>query len=151
MSISLRAVNLRAITSLRAATTGTVVVAGLAFSMSFTKLTALASANGVSGGQAWMLPIIVDGLQVVATVATVAMTRRRWYPWMLLIAGTAVSIAGNIAYSVAATPGNPVAAVIAALPPLALLFVTHLTVMLAHQASTADEAEETPELHAVAA
>ncbi|GAB4584460.1 hypothetical protein Ntsu_22920 [Nocardia sp. IFM 10818] len=101
--------------------------------MSFTKLTALAELNGVSAGQAWMLPVIIDGLQVVATVATAAMSRKRWYPWMLLLAGAVISIAGNVAYAEAATPGNLVAKAIAALPTLVVLVATHLTIMLARE------------------
>ncbi|NQE88071.1 DUF2637 domain-containing protein [Nocardia terpenica] len=101
--------------------------------MSFTKLTALAEANGVSTGQAWMLPVIIDGLQIVATVATVALPRKRWYPWALLLAGAVFSVGGNVAYAEAVLPGNPIAKAIAALPTLVLLVVTHLTVMLARE------------------
>ncbi|QDH93046.1 hypothetical protein SEA_STEPHIG9_31 [Mycobacterium phage Stephig9] len=133
---------LREITPLRSATAGTVVVAGLAFSMSFTKLSGLAGANGVSGWQAWMLPIILDGLVVVATAASAAMKRGRWYAWLLLVAGTAASVAGNMAYAHMVAPGNVVALILAAGPPIVLFLVTHLTIMLAHQTEESDGVEE---------
>lgn len=124
---------LREVTPLRSATAGTVVVAGLAFSMSFTKLSRLAGANGVDGWQAWMLPILLDGLVIVATAASASMKRGRWYAWVLLLAGTAASVVGNVAYAQMASPGNTVALVLAAAPPVVLFLVTHLTISLAHQ------------------
>lgn len=124
---------LREITPLRSATAGTVVVAGLAFSMSFTKLSRLAGANGVDGWQAWMLPILLDGLVIVATAASASMKRGRMYAWVLLLAGTAASVVGNMAYAHTYHPGNMIALTIAAAPPIVLFLVTHLTIMLAHQ------------------
>ncbi|APL99627.1 excisionase [Mycobacterium phage Camperdownii] len=112
----------------RVATAGTVAVGGLAFSLSFTALTELAADNGVA--QAWMVPLVVDGGVVVATTATVALRTHRWYPWTLLVLGSLVSVAGNVAH---AGPQGTVAMVIAAIPPLWLLASTHLTVLLYRQ------------------
>lgn len=111
----------------RAATAGTVVVGALSFSLSFSALSALAADNGV--GQAWMLPLVVDGGMIVATAATIALRRSRWFAWMLMILSSAVSVAGNVAHA----PGSAVAMVIAAIPAVWLLAATHLTVMLVHQ------------------
>ena len=117
------------------ATAGTVLIAGLAFWLSFTALTNLAERSGVAQRQAWAWPLIVDGLIVVATVAVVALDRKRaaWYPWLLLIAGTAVSVTANALHAtVAADPSVPgvLAGCVAAVPPLVLLASTHLTVVL---------------------
>ncbi|QXN73874.1 membrane protein [Mycobacterium phage Eaglepride] len=108
----------------RLAAAGTVFVGGLAFSLSFTALSELAANNGVAHG--WMVPLVIDGGVVVATTATVAL-RSQWYPWTLLILGTLVSVAGNVAH---AGPHGVIAMVIAAIPPLWLLASTHLTVLL---------------------
>lgn len=117
------------------ATAGTVLIAGLAFWLSFTALTNLAQRSGVAQRQAWAWPLIVDGLIVVATVAVVALDRKRaaWYPWLLLMAGAAVSVTANALHAtVAADPRVPglLAGCVAAVPPLVLLASTHLTVVL---------------------
>lgn len=117
------------VTPARAAIAGTVLIAGLAFSLSFTALTDLAARNGISPGQAWMLPLIVDGLVVVSTLATVA-PRGRWYAWALLILGTVVSVAANVSHADSISDGNPISIAIAAIPPIILLAVTHLSILL---------------------
>ncbi|AIK69071.1 hypothetical protein PBI_TRIKE_32 [Mycobacterium phage Trike] len=116
---------MKSLSSVNVATAGTIAVGGLAFSLSFTALSELAAASGVA--QAWMVPLVVDGGVVVATTATVALRTHRWYPWTLLILGTLVSVAGNVAH---AEPHGVIAMVIAAIPPLWLLASTHLTVLL---------------------
>lgn len=117
------------------ATGGTVGIAGFAFWLSFIALTDLARRSGVAEGQAWAWPLIVDGLIVVATVAAFALDGHRsaWYPWLLLIAATGVSVAGNVMHAtVTADAGVPalLAVCVAAVPPLMLLASTHLTVVL---------------------
>lgn len=117
------------------ATGGTVGIAGFAFWLSFIALTDLARRSGVAEGQAWAWPLIVDGLIVVATVAAFALDGHRsaWYPWLLLIAATGVSVAGNVMHAmVTAEPGVPalLAGCVAAVPPVMLLASTHLTVVL---------------------
>ena len=94
------------------AVAGTVVIAIGAFWLSFTALADLAHRSGIAANQAWAWPLIVDGIIVVGTVSVVALAGHRdaWYPWMLLVAGAAASVA--------------------AVPPLVLLAITHLTVVL---------------------
>ncbi|WXX09745.1 membrane protein [Mycobacterium phage MS619] len=111
--------------ALGVATAGTVAVGGLAFALSFTALSELSAANGV--GQAWMVPLVVDGGIIVATMATVALRAHQWYAWTLLLLSSLVSVAGNVAHAQA---HGPIAMVIAAIPPLWLLASTHLTVLL---------------------
>lgn len=125
------------------ATCGTVLIAAAAFWLSFTALSGLAGRSGVGRGQAWAWPLIVDGLIVVSTVAVVALdgSRAAWYPWLLLAAATAVSVAGNAVHAAvgadADVPG-PLAAFVAAVPPLVLLASTHLTVVLVRSSRAAD-------------
>ncbi|AXH45427.1 membrane protein [Mycobacterium phage Commander] len=113
--------------AVRVATAGTVAVGGLAFALSFTALSDLASHVGVTPGQEWMVPLVIDGGIIVATMATVALTRHGWYAWTLLILSSLVSVAGNVVH---AGPHGPIAMAVAAIPPLWLLASTHLTVLL---------------------
>lgn len=117
------------------AVAGTVFIAGGAFWLSFTALADLARRSGVDAGQAWAWPLIVDGIIVVATVAVVALAGQRsaWYPWALLAAGAVVSVTANAIHAVVAADADVhgvLAASVAAVPPLVLLAITHLTVIL---------------------
>lgn len=114
---------------------GTVFIAAGAFWLSFTSLSDLACRSGLDPAQSWVWPLIVDGIIVVATVAAVALARSRvaWYPWMLLIAGAAISVAANAIHAIVAdTTEVPLllAASVSAVPPLVLLAITHLTSVL---------------------
>ena len=117
------------------AVAGTVLIALGAFWLSFTALADLAKRSGISEGQAWAWPLIVDGIIVVATVSVVALAGHRaaWYPWMLLAAGALVSVTANAIHAVIAADADVpqlLAASVAAVPPLVLLAITHLTVIL---------------------
>ena len=138
------------------AVAGTVLIACGAFWLSFTALADLARRSGIEERQAWAWPLIVDGIIVVATVAVVALagTRTAWYPWMLLICGAGLSVTANSIHAIVAK-GVDVTAVlaasVAAVPPLVLLAITHLTVILTrHQPEHDPDAagEEVAELHA---
>ncbi|MRG58792.1 DUF2637 domain-containing protein [Agromyces sp. CFH 90414] len=114
---------------------GTVFIAAGAFWLSFISLSDLARRSGIDTAQAWVWPLIVDGIIVVATVAAVALARSRvaWYPWMLLAAGAAISVVANAIHAVVAeTTEVPLvlAAAVASVPPLVLLAITHLTSVL---------------------
>lgn len=126
------------------AVSGTVFIAAGAFWLSFTALADLAARSGVGAGQAWAWPLIVDGIIVVATVAVVALAGQRtaWYPWALLVGGAAVSVTANAIHAVVAADADVpgvLAASVAAVPPVVLLAITHLTVVLTRPApDTAD-------------
>lgn len=134
------------------AVVGTVFIAVGAFWLSFTALADLAHSSGIAATQAWAWPLIVDGIIVVGTVAVVALAGQRgaWYPWMLLMIGAAVSVAANSIHAVVAADADvlPVlAASVAAVPPLVLLAITHLTVVLTqrfrlHVSSTAETSRD---------
>lgn len=117
------------------AVSGTVLIAFGAFWLSFTALADLARRSGIDEHQAWAWPLIVDGVIVCATVAVVALagTRQSWYPWMLLILGAGLSVSANAVHAIVAADQDvpaPLAAAVAAVPPLILLAITHLTVIL---------------------
>jgi hypothetical protein len=116
---------------------GDLFIGAGAFRLSFASLVDLAQRAGLDTDEAWVWPLIVDGLIVVATVAVVALDghgpRATRYPWILLITAAAVSVAANAIHALVA-PNVSVPAVVAgcvgAVPPLVLLGTTHLTVEL---------------------
>ncbi|MEV8195071.1 helix-turn-helix domain-containing protein [Rhodococcus pyridinivorans] len=107
-------------------------VAGTSFWRSFTAIAALAVA--------YKVPVAVDGLVVVATVAAAVARHRvaRGYSWFLLIAGTIVSVAGNGIHAWQLT-FSPIGVGIAVLPPLVTLAAVHLTILLARQGDDTTE------------
>ncbi|MBK7820954.1 MAG: DUF2637 domain-containing protein [Tessaracoccus sp.] len=127
------------------AVAGTVFIAAGAFWLSFTSLADLAARSGIGAGQAWAWPLIVDGIIVVATVAVVALAGQRsaWYPWALLVGGALVSVTANAIHAVVAADADVpriLAASVAAVPPVVLLAITHLTVILTRTPETRPEA-----------
>lgn len=131
--------------AVRTAVCGTVFIAVGAFWLSFTSLADLAHRSGIGAGQAWAWPLIVDGIIVVATVAVVALAGNRasWYPWALLVGGAVVSVTANAIHAVIAADADVpsiLAGAVAAVPPVVLLAITHLTVLLA-RASGSKEVE----------
>ncbi len=128
------------------AVAGTVFIAAGAFWLSFTSLADLAARSGIGAGQAWAWPLIVDGIIVVATVAVVALAGQRsaWYPWALLTGGALVSVTANAIHAVVAADADVpglLAASVAAVPPVVLLAITHLTVILTRTPVPASEPE----------
>lgn len=88
-----------------------------------------------------MWPLIVDGIIVVATVSVVTLSgnKANWYPWLLLGSGAAVSVTANAAHALVIADHDvpkALAACVAAVPPLVLLAITHLTVILTRQTQT---------------
>ena len=119
----------------RTAISGTVFIALGAFWLSFTALADLAARSGIDRGQAWVWPLIVDGIIVVATVSVVALGGQKaaWYPWMLLAGGALISVTANAIHAVIAADADVpsiLAGAVAAVPPVVLLAITHLTVIL---------------------
>lgn len=120
---------------------GNVLIACGAFWLSFVALADLAVRSGIPEAQAWIWPLLVDGLIVVSTVSVVALDGHRtaWYPWSLLILGALVSVAANGIHAVVAAdtdvPGV-LAGSVASVPPLVLLASTHLTVVLIRSTRT---------------
>lgn len=120
---------------------GTIVLAGGAFVLSFASLSNLAELAGISSRLAWIWPLIVDGLIVVSTMSILALAghgrRVMYYPWALLAGGSLVSVAANSLHAILSAAGSipaVVSALVAAVPPVVLLAVTHLSVMLVQHA-----------------
>ena len=131
------------------AVTGTVFIALGAFWLSFTSLSALARICGIPADRAWMWPLIVDGVIVVATVSVVAMSgsglerSATRYPWLLLSAGAAVSVLANASHAIVTADArvpSVLAALVAAVPPVVLVAITHLTVELTRRPHPASPA-----------
>ncbi len=131
------------------AVTGTVFIALGAFWLSFTSLSALARSCGIPADRAWMWPLIVDGVIVVATVSVVAMSgsglerSATRYPWLLLSAGAAVSVLANASHAIVTADArvpSVLAALVAAVPPVVLVAITHLTVELTRRPDPAPPA-----------
>lgn len=117
----------------------TVIIAAGAFILSFAALTDLAVMSGLDPNLVWIWPIIVDGLIVASTVAIVALAGHEKkvlaYPWFLLFFGAVVSTAANAVHAILAVGDSgavpaAVSAIVAAMPPVVLLAITHLTVIL---------------------
>lgn len=128
------------------AVTGTILLALGAFWLSFTTLMDLAVLSGIPSGQAWVWPLIVDGVILEATISVVALRNSapaaRRFAWLLLAAGAGVSVAANVTHAVVASDIRVpavIAAVVASVPPLVLLAMTHLTVELTRNATPPGE------------
>lgn len=104
-----------------------------ALALSYTALADLASRAGVGQWQSAVWPLVVDGLIVAATrtVVTLDDGPARRYAWTLLWSAVVVSVAGNAAHLLLpAGPVHPgVATVVAVVPPVAALALTHLAIV----------------------
>ncbi|WP_051161610.1 DUF2637 domain-containing protein [Nocardia brevicatena] len=121
-----------------AAMAAVVIIVGVgvaAFVLSYETLRDLAELAGIAREHSWLFPVIVDGTILQATVSVMVLSghakERRWFSWVLGV-GAVVSVAGNSlhAFTNGAPLPNWVAAVIAAIAPVALLVDTHGVVML---------------------
>ncbi|GAA0462789.1 hypothetical protein Aca07nite_76530 [Actinoplanes capillaceus] len=76
-------------------------LAGISGAISYSHMKHLAQLHGETGWRAHMFPLSVDGIEIVASLVLLADKRagRRsgWLPWTALVAGTAASLAANIA------------------------------------------------------
>src|SRR5512132_515897 len=75
--------------------------------------------------QPWEWPVVIDGTIVVSLLTVLAAnraTRRAGYPWALAGLFSAASVAFNIAHA----PDRPVAQLVFAMAPIALVLTTHL-------------------------
>jgi hypothetical protein len=109
----------------RISATGVLVLAAAAFTLSYDALHQLALDSRVRPGLAWLWPVVIDGTIVVALLTVLAAKRaatRTGYPWMLAGLFSAASVAFNIAHA----PDRPVAQLVFAMAPVALVLTTHL-------------------------
>jgi Protein of unknown function (DUF2637) len=104
---------------------GVIVLAGAAFTLSYDALHQLALDSRVRPALAWLWPVVIDGTIVVALLTVLAAKRaatRAGYPWALAGLFSAASVAFNIAHA----PDRPVARLVFAMAPVALVLTTHL-------------------------
>lgn len=124
------------------------LLAALAFVLSFDALRIVALACGVQPMLAWMFPLIVDGSTLAFTWATWAFRTRgmgTWYPWLMLVLFSVVSLIGNALHAHPVQVNNMllpgwVPPLVMTMPPIALLATTHMIVMAAGR--TFDEETE---------
>jgi Protein of unknown function (DUF2637) len=109
----------------RTSAAGVIVLAGAAFTLSYDALHQLALDSRVRPALAWLWPVVIDGTIVVALLTVLAAKRaatRAGYPWALAGLFSAASVAFNIAHA----PDRPVAQLVFAMAPVALVLTTHL-------------------------
>jgi hypothetical protein len=109
----------------RTSAAGVLVLAGAAFTLSYDALHQLALDSRVRPALAWLWPVVIDGTIVVALLTVLAAKRaatRAGYPWALAGLFSAASVAFNIAHA----PDRPVAQLVFAMAPVALVLTTHL-------------------------
>jgi Protein of unknown function (DUF2637) len=109
----------------RVSAAGVLVLAGAAFTLSYDALHQLALDSRVRPGLAWLWPVVIDGTIVVALLTVLAAKRARkgaGYPWTLAGLFSLASVAFNIAHA----PDRPVARLVFAMAPVALVLTTHL-------------------------
>jgi Protein of unknown function (DUF2637) len=109
----------------RISATGVLVLAAAAFTLSYDALHQLALDSRVRPDLAWLWPVVIDGTIVVALLTVLAAKRvsaRTGYPWTLAGLFSLASVAFNIAHA----PDRPVAQLVFAMAPVALVLTTHL-------------------------
>jgi hypothetical protein len=102
------------------------LLAGVAGAISYSHMAELARLHGEIGWRSHAFPVSVDGIEVVASLVLLAHrrvgTRSGWLPWAALAAGTAASVAANVAVGAA----DPVGRLVAGWPAVALLVAIKL-------------------------
>jgi hypothetical protein len=109
----------------RISAAGVLVLAAAAFTLSYDALHQLALDSRVRPGLAWLWPVVIDGTIVVALLTVLAAKRagrEAGYPWALAGLFSAASVAFNVAHA----PDRPVARLVFAMAPVALVLTTHL-------------------------
>jgi Protein of unknown function (DUF2637) len=109
----------------RISAAGVLLLAAAAFTLSYDALHQLALDSRVRPGLAWMWPVVIDGTIVVALLTVLAAKRataRTGYPWALAGLFSLASVAFNIAHA----PNRPIAQLVFAMAPVALVLTTHL-------------------------
>ncbi|BEP13967.1 hypothetical protein acdb102_22780 [Acidothermaceae bacterium B102] len=112
-------------------TAGVAALAVGAFLLSYDALHQLARTSRVPALLAWLWPLIVDGFILVASLAVldaIHTGRRPVYPWLLVLAFSTLSVTFNVLHA----PHNPVAQLVAAIPPLALVLSFELLMRQIH-------------------
>lgn len=114
------------------------LLAGIAFALSFDALRVVFAQSGTNPVLSWGGPLCVDGTILLSTWATWGFKkggiRGQAYPWAGFCLFSLLSIAGNILHAWLAGGGNLpqwAAMAVMAVPPCALMYSTHLIVIIA--------------------
>lgn len=122
------------------ASAGALAVVVASFTLSFDGLRAVAITAGIRKDWAYLMPVSIDGAMATATVVAIVMyyaTRRHAiYPWVVLMTGVAVSIAGNGLHSMASDEpmATEVRFAVATVPAVMLALSFHLLAKLVSMA-----------------
>lgn len=106
---------------------GTTFVAVTAFVLAFDGSRGAAADAGIAS--AGWYPWCIEGVIVCASVCTLVL-RRRFFPWLILLAFTAVSVAANVLHAWEQPGWQWWSLAFAAVPPLALPICVHLLLMV---------------------
>ncbi|EOM74364.1 DUF2637 domain-containing protein [Rhodococcus rhodnii] len=121
-------------------------IAAIGFILSYSKLAELAERAGYGTVTAHLWPLAVDGLAIVATrgVLTLSTPSAHRYAWVMLGAGTSVSVIAAITAGMLPPGPLPPAATAAVyvVPPLCLLVAPHLAVKMHDQARRDSESAD---------
>lgn len=124
------------------AVAGTLAVTAAGFTLSFDAIAEVGKASRISAELAWMLPVSIDGAMAVATVVAVVMKRltgrNKVYPWVVVLAGAAISVACNAVHATSKIVGGHVVLDldeytrmgVSAIPAVMLALSVHLIVTL---------------------
>lgn len=114
------------------------LIAIIAFILSFDALRILFIDCGLDPRLAWGGPLCVDGIIILTTWAVwgfrKARLRHRWYPWMGFLLSGLLSVAGNALHAWTTTGASLpqwIPPMVMAVPPVALMYATHLIVIIA--------------------
>ncbi|MET8253286.1 DUF2637 domain-containing protein [Micromonospora sp. NPDC005197] len=101
---------------------GTVAVTTIAAVASYDHMKVLAERAGQPPTLAALLPLSVDGMILVATLALGDGRRSRWSAWLAFVLGVAASVVANVAVA----PPSATARVVSAWPAVALLLTVEV-------------------------
>ena len=136
--------------------TAGIIIGLIAFVLSFDALRLVFVSCGINPWLSWGGPVCVDGTILLCTWATWGFKkghiRGSAYPWVGLVLFSGFSITGNALHAMINTGfrlPSWVPPVIMSIPPVALLYATHLIVIIAgdrlHKINTATDATRVPE------
>ncbi len=136
--------------------TAGIIIGLIAFVLSFDALRLVFVSCGINPWLSWGGPVCVDGTILLCTWATWGFKkghiRGSAYPWVGLVLFSGFSIAGNALHAMINTGfrlPSWVPPVIMSIPPVALLYATHLIVIIAgdrlDKINTATDAARVPE------
>jgi hypothetical protein len=112
--------------------TFTLLVGAVTFVLSFHGLDNYGAALAGLGGLAFLVPLGVDGLTLVAVAATYLLREAPWhvraYAWLVFAVAIAASVAGNLSYA-ASRHLTPAGMVGAAAWPILLAFASHMVIV----------------------